>query len=217
VGGFGWYDLNRNSQYQLIVTEDLSGRAFFDYLAIYEQNSSGTASLRQWIEGDQLGTDLGKIVRDIDGDGEIELVIPTTLVSYGTGATITWPAVYRLEKGKYVEASRDFPGFYEDEVMPKLQERINQYQGKPGVGTPDAVAGLTMVQDKILRVLGRDPTAGLQRVYEWMNSDDPILLQDAAATFQSVGGHEREMRAASDAQIRAEAREHAHASAGGKS
>jgi hypothetical protein len=199
------------------VTEDLSGRAFFDYLAIYEQNSSGTASLRQWIEGDQLGTDLGKIVRDIDGDGEIELVIPTTLVSYGTGATITWPAVYRLEKGKYVEASRDFPGFYEDEVMPKLQERINQYQGKPGVGTPDAVAGLTMVQDKILRVLGRDPTAGLQRVYEWMNSDDPILLQDAAATFQSVGGHEREMRAASDAQIRAEAREHAHASAGGKS
>jgi hypothetical protein len=50
-----------------------------------------------------------------------------------------------------------------------------------------------------------------------MNSDDPILLQDAAATFQSVGGHEREMRAASDAQIRAEAREHAHASAGGKS
>jgi hypothetical protein len=50
-----------------------------------------------------------------------------------------------------------------------------------------------------------------------MNSDDPILLQDAAATFQSIGGHEREMRAAQEAQIRAEAREHARVSSGGKS
>lgn len=175
------------------------------------------ASLRQWIEGDQLGTDLGKIVRDINGDGQVELVIPTTLISYSNGSTITWPTVYRLEKGKYVEASRDFSGFYEDEVIPKLQERINQYQAKPGVGTLDAVAGLTMVQDKILRVLGRDPAAGLQQAYEWMSSDDPMLLQDAAATFQSIGGHEREMRAAQEAQMRAEAREHARASSAGKS
>jgi len=66
-----------------------------------------------------------------------------------------------------------------------------------------------MERDKILRTLGRDPTAGLQQAYQWMNSDDPRLLQAAGATFQDIGGHEQEKHAASEAWMRALDREKA--------
>jgi hypothetical protein len=56
-----------------------------------------------------------------------------------------------------------------------------------------------MERDKILRVLGRDPAAGLRQAYQWMNSDDPQVLQCAIATFADIGGHERELRAANQA------------------
>ncbi len=60
-----------------------------------------------------------------------------------------------------------------------------------------------MVRDKILRALGRNPTAGLQQAYEWMHSDDPDLLQDAAVTFKEIGGHDKELSAASASYTRA--------------
>lgn len=60
-----------------------------------------------------------------------------------------------------------------------------------------------MERDKILRVLGRDPTAGLNQAYQWLNSDDPYLLQDAEVTFKEVGGHEAEMRTAQAKRTRA--------------
>jgi hypothetical protein len=47
----------------------------------------------------------------LSGDGKDEFIIPITLVSYTTASTITWPAVYRLASGKYVEASGDFPDY----------------------------------------------------------------------------------------------------------
>ncbi len=36
------------------------------------------------------------------------------------------------------------------------------------------LAALTMCRDKILRVLGRDPNAGLAQAHEWMTSADPV-------------------------------------------
>jgi hypothetical protein len=113
VGAFGWYDLSGDGHYDLVVTEDLSGRAFFDYLAIYGHSNAGGVKLIQWIEGDQIPSDLGKVVRDLNGDGKDEFIIPITLVSYTTASTITWPAVYRLANGKYVEDSSDFADYYD--------------------------------------------------------------------------------------------------------
>ena len=64
-----------------------------------------------------------------------------------------------------------------------------------------------MERFKILRVLGRDPTAGLKEAYGWMKSNDPDLLQDAAVTFSEIDGDEADARAADEARSRARCRE----------
>jgi hypothetical protein len=211
VGGFGWYDLAGDHHYELVVTEDLSGRAWFEYLAIYRQDHAGKPAVQQWIEGDGIGTDLSKVVRDLNHDGKHELIIPRVLFSYSTSETFTWPAVYRLENGKFVEASRDFPTFYDKEVLPALDKYISEAQAQTDARSrpQDVAAVITMKRDKILRVLGRDPTAGLREAYQWMNSDDRQVLQCAIATFADIGGHDHEKRAASEALQRALDREKA--------
>jgi hypothetical protein len=40
------------------------------------------------------------------------------------------PVVYRLKDRDFVEASREFPGFYDKEVLPPLEERISALQKK---------------------------------------------------------------------------------------
>jgi hypothetical protein len=52
-------------------------------------------------------------------------------------------------------------------------------------------------------MLGRNPTAGLQQAYQWMSTDDPYLLLDAAETFKDIGGHQREANAATASYTRA--------------
>ena len=221
VGEFSWADLSGDRHYHLVVTVDFSGRGFLNTLMIYTRDPSGNATSQE-IKGWEI-RDLGKVVRDLDGDGRDELVIPTILVEYSTAATYTWPVVYRFENGQYKEASRDFPGFYDGEVLPKLERDIAQTRRKAAEATVaespteqqknflHELAISVMERNQILRAIGRDPTAGLQDAREWMTSDDQYLLQDAAATFQSIGGHEEEMRAASNALQRARARDRASA------
>jgi hypothetical protein len=91
---------------------------------------------------------------------------------------------------------------YDNEVLPELDKQISEAQARITTGPQPYQAGLIMERDKILRVLGRNPTAGLPQAYEWMNSDDPDLLQDAEATFMEVGGHEAEARAAQEKGLR---------------
>jgi hypothetical protein len=71
-----------------------------------------------------------------------------------------------------------------------LRQKEAQSDGNSG-----AQARLMVEKDKILRVLGRNPTAGLSQAYQWMNSDDPRMLQCALATFYDIGSHDKEVRA----------------------
>jgi hypothetical protein len=141
--------------------------------------------------------DLNKTIRDLNGDRQKELIIWKDLAEEGTWLpavnTPRWPAIYRLENGNYVEASRDFPSFYDNEVLPQLEKEIRKAPNQGASAVP------ALARNKILRVLGRDPTAGLQQAYQWSNSDDPQELQCAIATFADIGGHKEELRAAKQA------------------
>ncbi len=196
IGAFSWADLDGDGQYELVATQDVNGRGFFNALVIYRQDPSRnvtTQELRGWMIGG-----LASVIRDLRGDGREELVIPTELISYSTAEIYTWPVVYCRKGERYVEASRDFPEFYAKEVLPELDKQISDPHTSAGL-----VPILIFERDKIQRMLGRDPVAGLQQAYQWMNSDDPRLLQLAAATFQDIGGHQAEMRAAVQARDRA--------------
>ena len=65
------------------------------------------------------------------------------------------------------------------------------------------LAALIMTRDKILRVLGRDPTAGLAQAREWTASPDPVLVDDAVSVFMDIGGHDQDVAAARLARDRA--------------
>jgi hypothetical protein len=157
VSGFGWADPGGNGQYQLVLI--LSGPCA-DFVATYYRDTSGKVTLDQRIEGfGNLKTGL----RDLNCDGKDELIIGQSIVEHSCVDVVAWPAAYRFEKGKYVEASRDFPSYYDNEVLPQLAARIAKYQGRATDLSGDLGAGPTMERDKILRVLGRDPTAAWRR------------------------------------------------------
>jgi hypothetical protein len=190
VDGFGWADPAGNAHYELLVG---SLGPCARSVTIYSQDGSGSVKTAQVLSD---FADLKTAIRDLNGDGKDELIVQKTLVEYNCAQVTTWPAVHRFDNGKYVEASRDFPKFYDDEVLPELNAQISRYQtkAKNGNGAQEP-ASLIMKRDKILRVLSRDPNAGLQKAYQWMNTDDPLLLQDAAATFNDIGGHQEEANA----------------------
>jgi FG-GAP-like repeat len=179
-----------------------------------EFGGAGTAGT-YWYKGPQFG--------DFNGDGETELVQLAQVGKLSPKRTKfipdgEWPQVYRLRDGKYVEASRDFPSFYDKQVLPEIDKAIDKARQDvaaprptPGydpqgeeVHQPERyLAALIMVRDKILRVLGRDPSAGFARAREWMASSDPVLVDDAKAVFEDIGGYEEDVRAATLALERA--------------
>ena len=220
VGEFVWSDIAGDGRYALVVTADTTGRSFFDMVYVYRRNDQGKLEV-QSIPG--LGVhDLRKAIRELNGDKRRELVIPSGLDTQGPGGasspTVVWPRVYKLLDGKYVEASRDFPQFYDGEVLPELDAAIDEARRNVAAQPEPAtdrmslrqeaeacfprrrLASLEMAKDKILRVLGRDPTAGLSAARAWVASADPCLVGDAVVVLRDVGGHSDELRAAEDAQ-----------------
>jgi hypothetical protein len=103
------------------------------------------------------------------------LVIPESLGGTGDRSSpiAIWPKVYRLQDGKYVDASHDFAKFYDTQGLPELDSEIaeareqatREAQEMPGAPLKDRkeqqwLIALTATRDKILQVLGRDPKAG---------------------------------------------------------
>jgi hypothetical protein len=209
---FGWFDLAGDGKYELVTASSFGPCCLF--ADVYEQDAAGNVR-QQSLKGAMGAGNLNDILRDLDGDGKADLVLGQGLAEPHTWipvvATPQWPAVYRLENGRYVEASHDFPTFYDKDILPKIDSDIREAK----TNNLDKAAILTLEKDKILRVLGRDPTAGLKQAYEWMNSGDSQMLQCAVATFRDIGGHDKEMREAEQAMP--EAFKHERESRGGKS
>ena len=191
---FGWFDLAGNGKYELVSTWSFGPCCVF--VDVDTRDTIGKVRQQSLQEAMGAGK-LSGIVRDLNGDGKAELVLDKEFAEpqiwIPMAGTPRWPAVYRLEDGKYVEASRDFPNFYDTEILPKLNTEIGKAL------SPDNAAMLKLEKYKILRILGRDQTAGLKQAYEWMRSGDSQLLQCAVATFADIGGHDQEMREAQQA------------------
>ena len=199
VAESGWARVG-SGRYDFLVLLDISGRGYSNKLMIYNQNNAGSVKTQE-IGGWKMGN-LKQIVRDINGDGADQLIVPKELGRGGIWFPLldmpAWPAIYRLDHGRYVEASRYFPVFYDTQVLPRLNEQIREAQARISREPfqQRTIAVLEMERDKVLRVLGRDPVAGLAQAYHWMNSEDPQVLQCAISTFSDIGGHDAELRIA---------------------
>lgn len=175
-----------------------------------------------WNEG---GTD----IVDANGDGVPEVIDlddldyhpPPQRTKFIPGGM--WPRIYRLRDEQYVEASRDFSAFYDKTIFPMINasmanahkriKELAEQKAKPGTNDSQnddyrqvatrTLAGVTMCRDKILRVLGRDPNAGLAQAREWMTSPDPVMVDNARVVFKDIGGHDADVHAAEVATERA--------------
>jgi hypothetical protein len=193
---FGWADVGEGKG-DLLVLFDWSGRGYSNTLSIYSCGGAGELNIQE-IDGWKMGN-LKQMARDLNGDGKDELIVPTELGAEGLWQPLmampVWPAVYRLQKGRYVKDSRDFPNYYDKEVLPSLDRNIPKYEARipKEPYQQETVAVLELEKYKILRVLGRNPAAGLRHAYRWMKSDDPTLMQCAIATFQDIGGFPKQV------------------------
>ncbi len=207
---FGWFDLAGDGRYQLAVISSI-GRGP-NWLDINWQDAPGKMRKDGGDSFAGAAAKLSETFRDLNGDGKLEIVLSTAL-----GVNAAWPQILRVQNGGWVDASREFPRFYDTEVLPQLEkdigearENVAKHQGDPkpspgplfdlaerGWREPQRLlASLLMRRDKILRVLGRDPNAGLAGAREWVKSDDPELVQDAVDVFEDIGGHQQELGAA---------------------
>ncbi|MGH7778404.1 MAG: hypothetical protein ACREQR_01055 [Candidatus Binataceae bacterium] len=129
----------------LFVLLDISGRGYSNILVIYQQEDARNLDFSQVVNGWQMGH-LKQMVRDLNGAGRDELIVPTELdwppgSWTPTPATPSWPAVYHLVHGKYVEDSRDFPDYYDTEILPLLRkgyrrgEKLRKFR-RGGEGSP---------------------------------------------------------------------------------
>jgi hypothetical protein len=218
VWGYNWYPAG-DGKYELAIGyafgPDVSNFTVFWWDGpgkIRSQGFDGAADYSEkWYDG--------PIAADLNGDGIEELIQFNGLEHHWPPQRTkfvpsgTWPSVYRLRDGKYVEASRDFPTFYENKILPKLDKAIVEARKDlPAAGAQRPLgsdpndnswemparylAALIMCRDKILRVIGRDPTAGLAQAREWINSSDPAIVDDGKSVFEDIGGHEEDARAA---------------------
>jgi hypothetical protein len=219
---YDWYPAG-DGKYELAIGY-ASGPDVGNY-TVFWLDAPGKVRSQEFGSSPDAGSDWykGPESADFNHDGQTELVMlePFGRLSPQRTKFIPsgmWPQVYRLRDGKYVEASRDFPSFYEKQILPQLDQAIIKARQEVAAPRQTAVPGdqqgeydrperylaaLIMARDKILRVIGRDPTAGLAQAREWMASSDPVLVDDAKAVFEDIGGHEGDVRAATVALERA--------------
>ena len=222
--GSGKYELAMHSQsgpdiaYFTIYWQDAPGK-------IRSQEFGGAADATDEWYWNANGPD----IVDANGDGVPEVIElddldyhpPPHRTKFIPGGM--WPRIFRLRDGKYVEASRDFAPFYDKTIFPMIDKAMAQarqdikdvaaQKAKPGSNIDPnddywqlptrTLAGVIMCRDKILRVLGRDPNAGLAQAREWMSNPDPVMVDNARVVFQDIGGHDEDVRAARVATDRA--------------
>ncbi len=205
VTEFSWVDLEGNGNYALVMVQS-SGVCCNSMLLICRRNEAGKITMQVL----PVTGPLSRVIRDVNGDGQKELIIPPPVDPAFAGYAVV-PHVYRLGNGKYAEASKDFASYYDTGILPPIEKAISQTRFRlahgPIEGKPTErwqrfmrhkLAELTMDRDKILRMIGRDPDAGLKKAREWMNSPDTVLVQDAITVFKNIGGHETDVLTATD-------------------
>src|SRR5216684_973267 len=107
VSEFSWVDLAGNGKYALVLVQTPTAcRVCTSILLICRQSERRKITM-QMLPGTYQ---LSKAIRDLNGDGKKELIIQPPLDPMVVGGGPI-PLVYRLENGKYVEASKDFASY----------------------------------------------------------------------------------------------------------
>jgi len=180
VGDFKVVDLNGDGRPELVATVDYTGRNFFNTIAVVWQTRSGLRM--RTIDTWNVET-LEDALRDLDGDGKLEILAPQLLTPYlGVRPYAAWTSVQALTGNDYADQSPKFRSFYEKTVIPVLQQQVEDARA---TGEKHNVEVAEVALFKVMRVTG-DAKAGLQRALAWSEDADPLARIYAVSVLSDI-------------------------------
>lgn len=186
LGDYRILDLDNDGRADLIATVDYSGRRFFNHLLVLHDD--GERLTVQVVDAWNIES-LDGAVQDLDGDGRVEILLRQSLSPYlGAKPMAGWTAVFRFEGGHLVDQSERFPQFYDKRILVPIERELAVSEGDSKI--PYGKDLLTLERDKVLRVLGRVPAAGLDWALSLARSEDPVRRIFALSVLAEVGGSE---------------------------
>lgn len=162
----------------IVASLDANGRNFCNRVILVQRDPTRIVqSIDSW-----LLDDVSSVVRDVDRDGRLELVIPRAFSTpEGAGCVAQTPLVFTCGNPRCVESSRQFPAFYSEE-LDRVERAIAEVApDKAEEGMPC----LIMNRDKVLRLLGVT-AAGFEEADAWQRSADPSLRRKAVRVFADI-------------------------------
>jgi hypothetical protein len=127
------------------------------------------------------GEPIDQLVRDLDNDGNPELVFTAVVRDYGPDCRVQIPVVYKCTAAGCSDQSGHFPDF----LLQELDKRRYAIAAMTSAGDSNTSC-VTMERDKILRLLGRDKVAGLAQAQQWAKSTDREMRDKALEVARDI-------------------------------
>lgn len=187
---FAFADLRHTGNLSLVASADVSGRMFCSDLFIVDKDSSQFEVRDIVVSRGASENDVGHIIKDLNGDGNLVLVGSKDLTGYmgGDECIAEWPIIYAWTGAGYANVSNRFPGFYRDELN-LLNDQIASLppssESRPG--PYDLGDCLKAEAAKIQRFLGISATAGLSQAEALASSADPDTRAFAIELLKDIG------------------------------
>jgi hypothetical protein len=110
--------------------------------------------------------DLNAVLRDLDGDGTYEIVMPQSLGGEGASGGPRLPAeipeVFAWKQGDFANVSARYPEFYRNEVLPRLERQLQMLETLPGAADPSDRADRRADREKV----GREIAEARKRAWQ---------------------------------------------------
>jgi hypothetical protein len=129
IGEYGFFPLKPDGSLALVMTIDLTGRAFFTQaLVIFE--SFGDLTVHEVDAHGASIEPLADAIVDLDGDGWLEIMTPRLLLPYAGWRPIqTFTDIHRFDGLTYVRADPlQFRDFYLHTVLPSAQRKLAEVE-----------------------------------------------------------------------------------------
>ena len=165
----------------IVAVIDHSGWLFCNYV-VRVADSDPPVLLQEltgwWVAS--LDSPAGPVVRDVNGDGEADLVVPGAVSDYESNrrCVATVPFVYRCGAERCVDASGAAPAFYAA-FRQRLAARTRELEASSDAAGRDELSCLAVAAAKAERLEGGNPRAGLGLAQQWMDDADPLRRRKA--------------------------------------